>query len=218
MLRLQASCGDVKLKYLDEAGFSLWSPVSYSYIKVGEQKQIYQSKKRGKRLNILGVYEPQKSFNYTLKLGSIKKDNLIKFLDKEAQEAKTNRLKTGIDTVIVLDNSSSHKSHQVRVKEKEWLEMGLYLFFLPTYSPELNLIEGEWHQLKAMQRGLGGFPHERLHQENHQISGRMFEDEYDLALAVKEGIQNRSCQVGYQLQQWTMSGNVDSKNYQVFNV
>ncbi|NEQ10418.1 MAG: hypothetical protein F6K37_32155 [Moorea sp. SIO4E2] len=75
--------------------------------------------------------------------------------DKEAQEAKTNRLKIGIDTVIVLDNSSSHKSHQVRAKEKEWLEMGLYLFFLPTYSPELNLIEGEWHQLKAMQRGLG---------------------------------------------------------------
>ena len=201
MLRLQASCGDIRLKYLDEAGFSLWSPVSYSYIKVGEQKQISQSKKRGKRLNILGIYEPQKSFNYTLKLGSLKKDNLIKVLDKEAQEAKTARLKTGIDTVIVLDNSSSHKSHQVKSKEKEWLEMGLYLFFLPTYSPELNLIEGEWHQLKT-----------------HQISGRMFEDEYDLALAVKEGINKRSCEVGYQLQQWTISKNVDSKNDQVFNV
>ncbi|NEQ81479.1 MAG: IS630 family transposase, partial [Moorea sp. SIO2I5] len=84
MLRLQASCGDVRLKYLDEAGFSLWSPVSYSYIKVGKQKQIPQSKKRGKRLNILGIYEPQKSFNYTLKLGSLKKDNLIKVLDSDA--------------------------------------------------------------------------------------------------------------------------------------
>ena len=126
---------------------------------------------------------------------------MIKVLDKEAQKAKTARLKTGIDTVIVLDNSSSHKSHQVKSKEKEWLEMGLYLFFLPTYSPELNLIEGEWHQLKT-----------------HQISGRMFEDEYDLALAVKEGINKRSCEVGYQLQQWTISENVDSKNNQVFNV
>ncbi|EGJ29401.1 MULTISPECIES: hypothetical protein [Moorena] len=46
----------------------------------------------------------------------------------------------------------------------------------------------------------------------------MFEDEYDLALAVKEGIKKRSYQVGYQLQQWTISGNVDSKNYQVFNL
>ncbi|WP_293063576.1 MULTISPECIES: IS630 family transposase [unclassified Moorena] len=200
-LRLQASCGDIRLKYLDEAGFSLWSPVSFSYIKVGKQKQIIQSKKREKRLNILGLYEPQKSFNYTLKLGSIKKDNLIKILEIEAQEAKKTRLKTGIDTVIVLDNSSSHKSHQVKSQEKEWLEMGLYLFFLPTYSPELNLIEGEWHQLKT-----------------HQISGRMFEDEYDLALAVKEGIKERSCQVGYQLQQWRISENVDSKNDQVFNV
>ncbi|NER91536.1 MULTISPECIES: hypothetical protein [Moorena] len=72
--------------------------------------------------------------------------------------------------------------------------------------------------LKRCSKGTGGFPHERLHQETHQISGRMFEDEYDLALAVKEGIKKRSYQVGYQLQQWTISGNVDSKNYQVFNL
>jgi hypothetical protein len=26
--------------YLDEAGLNLWSPASYTYIKVGEQKQI----------------------------------------------------------------------------------------------------------------------------------------------------------------------------------
>ncbi|WP_267873737.1 transposase [Moorena sp. SIO3B2] len=107
---------------------------------------------------MLGIYEPKKSFNYALKLGSIKKDNLIKFLDKEAKEAEKTRLTIRIDTVIVLDNSSSHKIHQVRAKQKEWLEMGLYLFFLPTYSPELNLIEGEWRQLKAMQQGNRGFP------------------------------------------------------------
>ena len=36
MLRLQASCGDIRLKYLDEAGFSLWSPVSYSVSRTHE--------------------------------------------------------------------------------------------------------------------------------------------------------------------------------------
>jgi putative transposase len=55
----------------------------------------------------------------------------------------------------------------------------LVLFFLPTYSPEFNLIEGEWHQIKT-----------------HEISGRMFEDEYDLVQAVKESLVHRSAQVG----------------------
>jgi transposase len=78
-----------------------------------------------------------------------------------------------------LDNYSIHKSHQVRAKEREWQLLGLYLFFLQTYSPELNLIEGEWHQIKT-----------------HEISGRMFEDEYDLVQAVKESLTHRSAQVG----------------------
>lgn len=63
ILRREAFWGYIRLKYLDEAGFCLWSPVSYSYIKVGEQKKIHQSNKRGKRLNILGIYEPNKSLN-----------------------------------------------------------------------------------------------------------------------------------------------------------
>lgn len=39
----------------------------------------------------------------------------------------------------------------------------------------MNLIEAEWHQLKA-----------------HEIAGRMFEDEYDLAMAVIAGVENRA--------------------------
>lgn len=64
MLKEEEKMGNIRLKYLDEAGFSLWSSTSYSYIKIGKQKIIPQSKKRGKRLNILGIYEPNKGFNY----------------------------------------------------------------------------------------------------------------------------------------------------------
>ena len=143
------------MKYLDEAGFGLWSPASYTYIKVGEQKQIRQSKKRGKRLNILGIYSPGQNLNYAWSIGSFTQENLLNILDKEAREAAQYRVKTGADTIIVLDNYSIHKSHQVRAKEREWQSLGLYLFFLPPDSPELNLIEGEWHQIKT-----------------HEISGR----------------------------------------------
>jgi transposase len=57
----------------------------------------------------------------------------------------------------------------------KWREKGLEFFFISAYSPELNLIEPEWHQLKT-----------------HELAGRMFEDEYDLAIAVIEAIEKRS--------------------------
>jgi hypothetical protein len=44
----------------------------------------------------------------------------------------------------------------------------------------MNLIESEWHQLKT-----------------HQLAGQMFEDEYDLALAVMEAVETRCKQKGY---------------------
>lgn len=190
MLKKEEEIGNIKLKYLDEAGFSLWSSPSYSYIKIGESKKIHQSKKRGKRLNILGIYEPNKSFNYALKLGSFNQDTLINILDKEAEEAEKFRLKQGQDTVIVLDNYSVHKSAKVKAQQKQWEKKGLYLFFLPTYSPELNLIEAEWHQIKT-----------------HEISGKMFDDEYELVLAVKESLYQRSYDKNLQLNQYYLNSN-----------
>ena len=118
MLQISATGGAIRLKYLDEAGFSLWSPASYTYIKVGEQKQIRQSKKRGKRLNILAMYSQGQNLNYSLSIGSFTQENFINILDKEAREAAQNRVKTGADTIIVLDNYSIHKSHQVRAKQR----------------------------------------------------------------------------------------------------
>jgi hypothetical protein len=44
----------------------------------------------------------------------------------------------------------------------------------------MNPIEPEWHQLKT-----------------HELAGRMFEDEYDLALAVMDGVEARGHRGGY---------------------
>jgi len=110
MLKEEEKMGNLRLKYLDEAGFSLGRSPIYSYIKIGKQKIIPQSKKRGKRLNILGIYEPNKGFNYALKLGSFNQETLIKIKAKEAEEAEKLRLKQGQDTGIILDNYSRDKS------------------------------------------------------------------------------------------------------------
>ena len=67
MLRIAAFAGEIDLKYLDEAGFCLESPVIYSYSLIGKQKRMEQPlKKYGKRISILGLWQEGKSFEYAV--------------------------------------------------------------------------------------------------------------------------------------------------------
>ncbi len=47
-----------------------------------------------------------------------------------------------------MDNSSIHQNNFLWNKEAEWAEKGLEIFFLPTYSPHLNIIEILWRFIK----------------------------------------------------------------------
>lgn len=158
----------------------MWSPVSYSYARAGTQKVFEQTKRRGKRLNILGLQALGVSFEYGLKLGSFKKETYIKLLNWQATDAAQRLADTGQITVIVQDNHPIHTSKAVRACWSRWQQQGLYLFELPKYSSQMNLIEAEWHQLKT-----------------HELAGRIFEDEYELALAVIDGINSRAQQGQY---------------------
>ncbi|MDJ0714832.1 MAG: hypothetical protein QNJ54_11510 [Prochloraceae cyanobacterium] len=62
MLEWAGAVGQICLKYLDESGFCLWSEPLYTWAREGEQKRIEQTKKKGKRLNICGLLELNKSF------------------------------------------------------------------------------------------------------------------------------------------------------------
>ena len=166
--------GYLKLKYLDESGFDCWSSVSYSWSLIGTQKRQEQTPRHGRRVNIIGVWEPDCSFTYGLSVGSITSATYIRFMNEQAKQAQGLFQRTGTITVIVQDNAPIHTSQAVQQCLANWQSKGLYLFYLPRYSSELNLIEGEWHQIKA-----------------HQIRGRMFEDEYDLAIGVIASVQSR---------------------------
>lgn len=78
MLELAAAAGEIDLKYLDESGFCLWSPVSYSYIRRGQRKRLEQTKRRGRRLSILGLWQPYVSFEYGLAIGSFTSKSYIR--------------------------------------------------------------------------------------------------------------------------------------------
>ncbi|HEX3271829.1 MAG TPA: IS630 family transposase [Ktedonobacterales bacterium] len=69
-------------------------------------------------------------------------DAFMTFLDELAHAFPANE-----PVVMVLDNASYHKSHAVQAWWRAHAEQ-CQPFFLPVYSPQLNLIERLWRDLK----------------------------------------------------------------------
>ena len=114
MQKMAAVEGEIDLKYLDEAGFCLWSPVSYTYSPIGQQKCMEQSRKRyGSRISILGLWQVGKSFEYGLVQGGFKGRSYLKVMNWIAVKAASLLHETGKLTVVVQDNSPVHRSKEV---------------------------------------------------------------------------------------------------------
>jgi transposase len=179
-LERMAQNGEVDLYYMDESGCSPWSEPSYSYFFEGEQKRQEQTAKQGKRVNILGFFQPFVTFFYALVVGRVDSQVFIKVMDEQArQAAKVLEIAAKI-RVIVIDNCSIHTSKVVRACWQRWRSQGLFLFFLPRYCSEMNPIELEWEHLKR-----------------DEIAGRMFENEKSLAAAIEQGLDERAQKLGH---------------------
>lgn len=94
------------------------------------------------RLNIFGMISPVCQYAGFECEESITGEKLAHFLEEFSK---------GITkpTVIVLDNASIHRRGFVAKEKKKWEEKGLYIFYLPPYSPHLNLAETVWRMLKG---------------------------------------------------------------------
>jgi transposase len=51
-------------------------------------------------------------------------------------------------TVLLMDQASIHTSDKMTEKIEEWEKKNLEIFWLPAYSPKLNLIEILWRFIK----------------------------------------------------------------------
>ncbi len=52
-------------------------------------------------------------------------------------------------TVVVLDNARIHTARKIKERFRDWQTRGLYIFYLPAYSPHLNICERLWKELKS---------------------------------------------------------------------
>ncbi len=138
-LKALAEKEEIELKFLDQAGFDLTPSIPSGWQEKGET--IVLKSCRSKRLNVLGLLGQMNDLFSKIFTGKMTSELLIMFLD-EFCKILTKR------TVVVLDQASFHTSKAVIAKLDEWKAKNLEIFWLPPYSPKLNLIEILWKFIK----------------------------------------------------------------------
>ena len=131
--------GIINLYYLDETGFSLIPCVPYGWQNIGEYLPI--PSRRSRTLNVLGIMNKSNHLETYVSTQTINSDVVIACIDAFFPTVSK-------PTVIVVDQASIHTSDAILDKLEEWHERNLRIFTLPTYSPQLNLIEILWRFIK----------------------------------------------------------------------
>lgn len=131
--------GYIDLYFADASHFSLTPSISYAWQKKDEQILVPSSKSIA--LSVFGLMTPDcKLYSETVQ-GTLNSEKIISIFD---EFVKT----TVKQTVVIVDNAPVHHSKAFKAKIKQWRELDVYIYFLPTYSPELNKIEILWRFIK----------------------------------------------------------------------
>lgn len=134
------SKGDIILYYADESHVCTngYVPYGWQY----KDEDVYVPAEKAARLNIFGMITRRNEYMGFTTQESINADKVVEYLDLMSFSVKKK-------TVVVLDNASVHRNRKIKELRKIWEERGLFLFYLPPYSPELNPAEILWRVLKC---------------------------------------------------------------------
>ena len=131
----------IGIYYGDESGFTETPYVPYGWQVKGENLSIPTQK--GRRWNVFGIMD---------KFGNLFADKTLKSIDSEfvinCINSFSNNPAREPRSIIILDNAKIHHSNQFQANIDRWKKEGIEIFYLPTYSPELNLIEILWKKIK----------------------------------------------------------------------
>lgn len=117
--------------------------MTYTWVRRRERKRIPYENPQGRRVNALAALVKAgaaPALYWVAKAGSLRADLLLRFLHQIPTAS--------VPTVVVLDNGSIHRSKEVRAAFPDLWAQGIYLYFLPPYSPELNEIEPAFRVIK----------------------------------------------------------------------
>ncbi len=130
---------DAEVLFLDAVHPEHNTLAAYGWIKKGQKRELKTNSGR-QRLNLHGAINAETYEVTMIESSTVNEDSTMELLSAIEQ-----RYFMASTVYIILDNARYHYSKKVR----EYLEgKNLKLVFLPSYSPNLNLIERLWHFFK----------------------------------------------------------------------
>lgn len=134
-----SSSGLLDLYYGDESGVNLEPNVPYGWQFADEE--VSMPSEKGKGINCFGLFTRSNESWTAVSEKSISGNFVLEQLERFSFSIR--KL-----TVVVLDNARIHGGKQMAERQAVWQHRGLFIFYLPTYSPHLNLAETVWRKLK----------------------------------------------------------------------
>lgn len=131
--------GYIDLYFGDQSHFGLTPNVPYAW--QTKDNPILLPAAKGKYQNVVGLMSRKKKLYFEVLETTFNSDRIISFIDRFV-------LQTLKKTIIILDNSPIHRSKKFMAKIEQWKQHDVWIYFLPPYSPELNLIEILWKRIK----------------------------------------------------------------------
>ena len=131
--------GRLDLFYGDGSGVSLQPCVPYAWQFADEE--VCMPAAKGGGLNCFALLSCDNRCLMQTTLAAITGDFVAEQLDRFS-------LCLPKPTVVVLDNAPIHHGRAMRQRRDAWQERGLFVFYLPAYSPHLNIAEVLWRKLK----------------------------------------------------------------------
>lgn len=126
--------------YGDETGVNELAYVPYGWQSKHENLSIKAC--HGQQINCFGILTRTNTLFSKITTKSINTDFIVDFFEEFS-------FKIQKQTVVILDNARIHIAQKVKERLDYWQKRGLYIFYLPPYSPHLNIIERLWKELKA---------------------------------------------------------------------
>jgi transposase len=131
--------GEIELYYGDETHVCSEGYVPYGW-QFSDEDVCFLSEKAYK-FNCFGFINRNSQCRWKITQENIDTAFVVDFLDKFSFEIQRT-------TFLVLDNAKIHKTKAIKERIPYWQKRGLFLFFLPPYSPHLNIAETLWRKLK----------------------------------------------------------------------
>jgi transposase len=139
MLKQRYHNGEIDLRYFDESGLDLVPSVPYAWQPKGETIELPAA--RSSRITVLGFLNLDCGLDSYVFTGKITSEVVVTCFDRFVKKITK-------PTYVIIDNASIHASALFKHMQITWEKQGLFLKFLPPYSPELNLIEILWRFIK----------------------------------------------------------------------